>query len=165
MDNFQRVAELIRAYIEPCNERCGLDGSCSICTEEALEAAQALVNAGYLSFDRSTPPLPKIQRHKTIATAKQNQSPQSGGITPEQAQAHLLNYEYEIGDVERRALETIAASGKCDSKKATEPDLSIDYDHLLHLVAEMERGSAVTTRYTWINLARELLRLHDERTC
>lgn len=29
-------------------------------------------------------------------------------ITPEQARAHLLNYGAELGEIERRALETIA---------------------------------------------------------
>lgn len=39
--------------------------------------------------------------------------------------------------------------------------MSIDYDRLRQLVAEMEQGTAATTRYIWIDLARELLRLHD----
>lgn len=39
--------------------------------------------------------------------------------------------------------------------------MSIDYDRLRGLVAEMEQGTAATTRYTWLDLARELLRLRD----
>lgn len=39
--------------------------------------------------------------------------------------------------------------------------MSIDYDRLRGLVAEMEQGTAATTRYTWLDLAREVLRLHD----
>lgn len=39
--------------------------------------------------------------------------------------------------------------------------MSIDYDRLRGLVAEMEQGVAATTRYTWLDLAREVLRLHD----
>lgn len=39
--------------------------------------------------------------------------------------------------------------------------MSIDYDRLRQLVAEMEQGAAATTRYTWLDLARELLRLRD----
>lgn len=39
--------------------------------------------------------------------------------------------------------------------------MSIDYDRLRQLVAEMEQGTAATTRYTWLDLARELLRLRD----
>ena len=40
--------------------------------------------------------------------------------------------------------------------------MSIDYDRLRQLVAEVEQGVAATTRYTWLDLARELLRLHRE---
>ena len=40
--------------------------------------------------------------------------------------------------------------------------LSIDYGRLRSLVAEMEQGVAATTRYTWLDLAHELLELHDE---
>lgn len=40
--------------------------------------------------------------------------------------------------------------------------MTIDYDQLRELVGEMEQGVAVTTRYTWLDLARELLRLRDE---
>lgn len=39
--------------------------------------------------------------------------------------------------------------------------MSIDYDRLRTLVGEMEQGVAATTRYTWLDLARELLRLRD----
>lgn len=39
--------------------------------------------------------------------------------------------------------------------------MSIGYDRLRQLVAEMEQGTAATTRYTWLDLARELLRLRD----
>mgnify|MGYP006999156293 FL=1 len=39
--------------------------------------------------------------------------------------------------------------------------MSIDYDRLRELVAEMEQGTAATTRYTWLDLAHELLRLRD----
>ena len=39
--------------------------------------------------------------------------------------------------------------------------MSIDYDRLRGLVAEMEQGVAATTRYTWLDLAHELIRLHD----
>ncbi|AIL96410.1 hypothetical protein [Corynebacterium ureicelerivorans] len=39
--------------------------------------------------------------------------------------------------------------------------MSIDYDRLRELVGEMEQGVAATTRYIWIDLARELLRLRD----
>lgn len=39
--------------------------------------------------------------------------------------------------------------------------MSIDYDRLRGLVAEVEQGVAATTRYTWLDLAREALRLHD----
>lgn len=40
--------------------------------------------------------------------------------------------------------------------------LSIDYDRLRGLVAEMEQGVAATARYTWLDLAHELLELHGE---
>ena len=42
--------------------------------------------------------------------------------------------------------------------------MSIGYDRLRQLVAEMEQGTAATTRYTWLDLARELLRLRRELT-
>lgn len=39
--------------------------------------------------------------------------------------------------------------------------MSVDYDRLRQLVAEMEQGVAVTTRYIWLDLSRELLRMRD----
>lgn len=42
--------------------------------------------------------------------------------------------------------------------------MSIDYDKLRAELEEIEAGVHVTTRYTWADLARELLRLHDELT-
>ena len=39
--------------------------------------------------------------------------------------------------------------------------MSFDYDRLRELVAEMEQGTAATTRYTWLDLAHELLTLRD----
>ena len=39
--------------------------------------------------------------------------------------------------------------------------MTIDYDRLRELVAEMEQGAAATTRYTWLDLAHELIRLRD----
>lgn len=39
--------------------------------------------------------------------------------------------------------------------------MSIDYNQLRELVGEMEQGVAATTRYTWLDLAREVLRLRD----
>ena len=37
--------------------------------------------------------------------------------------------------------------------------MSIDYDHLQHLVAEIKQGVSATTRYSWLDLAQENLRL------
>ena len=37
----------------------------------------------------------------------------------------------------------------------------INYDQLRELVNEMEQDVAATTRYTWLDLAHEVLRLHD----
>ena len=37
----------------------------------------------------------------------------------------------------------------------------INYDQLRELVNEMEQGVAATTQYTWLDLAHEVLRLHD----
>ena len=34
-----------------------------------------------------------------------------------------------------------------------------DYDHLRRVVAEMKQGAAATTRYSWLDLAQENLRL------
>lgn len=39
--------------------------------------------------------------------------------------------------------------------------MSIDYDKLRTELGEIDAGVHVTTRYTWADLARELLRLHD----
>lgn len=39
--------------------------------------------------------------------------------------------------------------------------MSVDYDRLRELVGEVEQGVAATTRYTWLDLAREVLRLRD----
>lgn len=43
----------------------------------------------------------------------------------------------------------------------------VDYDRLRKLVNEMEQGVAATTQYAWLDLAYEVLRLHDgiERQC
>lgn len=40
--------------------------------------------------------------------------------------------------------------------------MSIDYDHLQHLVAEMEQGVTSTTKYSWLDLAQEVIRLREE---
>ena len=37
--------------------------------------------------------------------------------------------------------------------------MSINHDHLRRVVAEMEQGVAATTRYSWLDLAQENLRL------
>ena len=37
--------------------------------------------------------------------------------------------------------------------------MSIDYDRLNDLVAEMKQGVSATTRYSWLDLAQENLRL------
>lgn len=37
--------------------------------------------------------------------------------------------------------------------------MSINHDHLQHLVAEMKQGVSATTRYSWLDLAQENLRL------
>lgn len=37
--------------------------------------------------------------------------------------------------------------------------MSIDYSHLHRVVTEMEQGTAATTRYSWLDLAKELTRL------
>ncbi|WKE50353.1 hypothetical protein J8244_09485 [Corynebacterium tuberculostearicum] len=37
--------------------------------------------------------------------------------------------------------------------------MRIDYDHLRRVVAEMKQGVAATTKYTWLDLAQENLRL------
>lgn len=38
----------------------------------------------------------------------------------------------------------------------------IDYDHLQHLVAEIKQGAAATTKYSWLDLAHEVLRLQHK---
>lgn len=40
--------------------------------------------------------------------------------------------------------------------------MSIDYDKLRRELDEMEAGVHVTTRYTWADLAEELLRLKED---
>lgn len=40
--------------------------------------------------------------------------------------------------------------------------MSIDYDHLRRVVAEMEQGAATTTKYSWLDLAQEILRMRKE---
>lgn len=42
--------------------------------------------------------------------------------------------------------------------------MSIDYDHLRRVVAEMKQGVAVTTKYSWLDLAEEILRMRKELT-
>lgn len=42
--------------------------------------------------------------------------------------------------------------------------MRIDYDHLRRVVAEMEQGVAATTRYSWLDLAQEILRMRDQLT-
>lgn len=37
--------------------------------------------------------------------------------------------------------------------------MRIDYDHLRRVVAEMKQGVSATTRYSWLDLAQENLRL------
>ena len=37
--------------------------------------------------------------------------------------------------------------------------MSIDYGHLRRIVAEMEQGVTSTTKYSWLDLAQENLRL------
>ena len=40
--------------------------------------------------------------------------------------------------------------------------MRIDYDHLRRVVAEMKQGVAATTRYSWLDLAQEVLRMRKE---
>lgn len=40
--------------------------------------------------------------------------------------------------------------------------MSINHDHLHRLVTEMEQGVAATTRYSWLDLAQEVLRMRKE---
>lgn len=42
--------------------------------------------------------------------------------------------------------------------------MSINHDHLQRLVTEMEQGVAATTKYTWLDLAEEILRMRDQLT-
>lgn len=42
--------------------------------------------------------------------------------------------------------------------------MSINHDHLRRVVAEMEQGVAATTKYTWLDLAHEILRMRGELT-
>ncbi|MER0078027.1 hypothetical protein [Corynebacterium marquesiae] len=42
--------------------------------------------------------------------------------------------------------------------------MSINHDHLRRVVAEMEQGVAATTKYTWLDLAQEILRMRGELT-
>ena len=42
--------------------------------------------------------------------------------------------------------------------------MSIDYDHLRRVVAEMKQGVSATTRYSWLDLAQEVLRMRKELT-
>lgn len=39
--------------------------------------------------------------------------------------------------------------------------VSVDYEKLRADLDEIQAGVNITTRYTWADLARELLRLHD----
>ncbi|MDK8475502.1 hypothetical protein [Corynebacterium sp. MSK310] len=42
--------------------------------------------------------------------------------------------------------------------------MSINHDHLHRIVTEMEQGVAATTKYTWLDLAQEILRMRGELT-
>lgn len=42
--------------------------------------------------------------------------------------------------------------------------MSINNDHLQRLVAEMKQGVATTTKYSWLDLAQEILRMRKELT-
>mgnify|MGYP007078892569 CR=1 FL=1 len=42
--------------------------------------------------------------------------------------------------------------------------MSIDYDRLNDLVAEMKQGVTATTPYSWLDLAQEVLRMRGELT-
>lgn len=42
--------------------------------------------------------------------------------------------------------------------------MSINHDHLHRIVTEMEQGAAATTKYTWLDLAQEILRMRNELT-
>lgn len=40
--------------------------------------------------------------------------------------------------------------------------MSINQDHLRRVVAEMEQGVNATTKYSWLDLAKEVIRLRKE---
>lgn len=40
--------------------------------------------------------------------------------------------------------------------------MRINHEHLRRVVAEMEQGVAATTTYSWLDLAREILRMRKE---
>ena len=40
--------------------------------------------------------------------------------------------------------------------------MSIDYNHLRRTIAEMEQGVNATTKYSWLDLAHEVLRIRQE---
>lgn len=40
--------------------------------------------------------------------------------------------------------------------------MSINHEHLRRVVAEMEQGVSATTKYTWLDLAQEVIRLREE---
>ena len=42
--------------------------------------------------------------------------------------------------------------------------MSINHDHLQHLVTEMKQGVATTTKHSWLDLAEEILRMRKELT-
>ena len=42
--------------------------------------------------------------------------------------------------------------------------MSVNHDHLRRVVAEMEQGVSATTRYSWLDLAQEILRMRGELT-
>lgn len=42
--------------------------------------------------------------------------------------------------------------------------MSINHEHLRRLVKEMEQGVSATTRYSWLDLAQEVLRMRKELT-
>lgn len=42
--------------------------------------------------------------------------------------------------------------------------MSINHNHLKRLVAEMKQGVATTTKYSWLDLAEEILRMRKELT-
>lgn len=40
--------------------------------------------------------------------------------------------------------------------------MSINHEHLRRVVGEMEQGVAATTKYSWLDLAQEVLRMQKE---